>query len=596
MANPNTYPSDGRITSLQNYTAALTGGELFPIVAPGNATAGINYNVTAQFVANQFMVISTTIATVPQGGTNTSVLGTGLLLGNGTAAVSFVPATTAGLVLTSQGSTSPPIFTTAAPAEFSPQNPNTVLAGPASGVATAAPTFRALVPLDLPGLVRNAVASSYTVATTDINKLIGMIGSPSGLPFVLSLGTATGYTTSFVVTLYNESSARGWAIAPNNVATFVLWPLQTVQVFRDNNSWKLSPSTQPWLVPAGTFFQVDNVNGSDSAANDGLGTQGTNGCFATVQNAVGIIQKQAIQLGGTVGIQLPATTSTAITEQVTVIGAMPPGVAVLQINGNPTSATACQWQIANNQQAVAISDYQSMTFDGIGFSCNGTVGATFVAADQYCIADFENCDFGSNGLGGTNITVKQGGRVNILTGCSISGTTGQFLQMSAYAGGAIGSAINVVGTPNIGGLVKANQGALVNLNGLSFTGNTAGIAGQRWASQNGGIVIGDSGVTWPSGLTAGSISNGGLSDAGAANYNGSATVLAATPLVSGGTTGAGYTFFSVTDLGMFAGTGVPSLTAATSALYLRNDAVSSTTRLYINTNGGSTWVGLTATG
>src|ERR1700722_15348767 len=114
MANPSTYPSDGRITSLQNYTTALTGGELFPVVAPGNATAGINYNVTASQVASSLLPL--------------------------------VPA----------------------------QNPNTVFAGPASGVATAAPSFRALVPLDLPGLVRNAVSSSYTVATTDMNKLIDL--------------------------------------------------------------------------------------------------------------------------------------------------------------------------------------------------------------------------------------------------------------------------------------------------------------------------------------------------------------------------------------------------------------------------------------
>ena len=49
-----TYPSDGRITSLFNYTAALTGTELMVLVAPGNAAAGVNYNVTTQFLAAQF--------------------------------------------------------------------------------------------------------------------------------------------------------------------------------------------------------------------------------------------------------------------------------------------------------------------------------------------------------------------------------------------------------------------------------------------------------------------------------------------------------------------------------------------------------------
>lgn len=66
MANPPTFPSDGRITTLQNYTAAFTGGELFPIVAPGNATAGINYNVTASTVAQNVLALT--------GGTAFSVL------------------------------------------------------------------------------------------------------------------------------------------------------------------------------------------------------------------------------------------------------------------------------------------------------------------------------------------------------------------------------------------------------------------------------------------------------------------------------------------------------------------------------------------
>jgi hypothetical protein len=110
MANPSTYPSDGRITSLQNYSSAFTGGELFTIVAPGNATAGINYNATSQFIAGQMVALSTTIVQVPFGGTGTSVLSTGVLLGNGTAAIGAAAATTAGYPLISNGSASAPSF------------------------------------------------------------------------------------------------------------------------------------------------------------------------------------------------------------------------------------------------------------------------------------------------------------------------------------------------------------------------------------------------------------------------------------------------------------------------------------------------------
>lgn len=455
MANPPTFPSDGRMTTLQNFTGTLTGGELFEVVSPGNPSLGVNYNINATTLAANLLPLS------------------------------------------------------------GAQSPNTVFAGPASGVATAAPVFRALVPLDLPGLVRNAVASSYAVATTDRNKLIGLGGNPAGLPFVLSLSTASNFTTGFPVTLYNESTTRGWAIAPNGVATFILWPLQTVQVFNDNNAWKLSPAKQPWVVPANTTFNVDNVNGTDSSANDGLGAQGTNGAFATVQNAFNAVQRLTAQLGATLNIQLPPVTATAITEQITVGGAMPEGVETLNLLGNISTATNCQWQIGTGQVAATQSDYQSITYNGIGFSSVGS-GATFVAADQYCIADFDNCDFGSN-PNGVDVAAKQGAKINIISGNSISGQCAQFLQMTGRANVSLLAGIRVVGTSNVGLFLNVNQGAMVNVNGLSFTGNTSGLSGQQFLAQNGGLIVGNNSVSWPSGMSAGTTASGGISDAGLTN-------------------------------------------------------------------------------
>jgi hypothetical protein len=79
------------------------------------------------------------------------------------------------------------------------------------------------------------------------------------------------------------------------------------------------------------------------------------------------------------------------------------------------------------------------------------------------------------------------------------------------------------------------------------------------------------------------------------SYSGSIRALSTTAPPSGGTTGAGFVFFSTPNFGIFGGTGSPTLSAATSSLYLRLDASSATTRAYINTNGSTTWAGLTAT-
>lgn len=61
MANPPTFPSDGRLTTLQNFTGSFTGGELFEVVSPGNASLGVNYNVTSSQLASGITNLSKTL-------------------------------------------------------------------------------------------------------------------------------------------------------------------------------------------------------------------------------------------------------------------------------------------------------------------------------------------------------------------------------------------------------------------------------------------------------------------------------------------------------------------------------------------------------
>lgn len=79
------------------------------------------------------------------------------------------------------------------------------------------------------------------------------------------------------------------------------------------------------------------------------------------------------------------------------------------------------------------------------------------------------------------------------------------------------------------------------------------------------------------------------------SYSGSIRALSTTGVPAGGTTGAGIVFFSVPNFGIFGGSGIPTLSAATGSLYLRNDGATATTRVYVNSSGSTTWVGLTAT-
>jgi hypothetical protein len=62
---------------------------------------------------------------------------------------------------------------------------------------------------------------------------------------------------------------------------------------------------------------------------------------------------------------------------------------------------------------------------------------------------------------------------------------------------------------------------------------------------------------------------------------------------AGGTTGTGITMSTTANLGVFFGSGAPTLSAAKGSLYLRTDGSGTTDRAYINTNGTTTWTALT---
>jgi hypothetical protein len=50
------------------------------------------------------------------------------------------------------------------------------------------------------------------------------------------------------------------------------------------------------------------------------------------------------------------------------------------------------------------------------------------------------------------------------------------------------------------------------------------------------------------------------------------------------------------SLGIYFGTGLPTVIAGTGSIYIRVDGSSSTTRLYSNLNGSTSWTSLVATG
>lgn len=70
--------------------------------------------------------------------------------------------------------------------------------------------------------------------------------------------------------------------------------------------------------------------------------------------------------------------------------------------------------------------------------------------------------------------------------------------------------------------------------------------------------------------------------------NGSLTVQPSTAIPAGGGQSVGYTISSTANFGVFAGSGVPTLSAAQGSLYMRSDG-GPFARAYVNTDGGATY-------
>jgi hypothetical protein len=83
-----------------------------------------------------------------------------------------------------------------------------------------------------------------------------------------------------------------------------------------------------------------------------------------------------------------------------------------------------------------------------------------------------------------------------------------------------------------------------------------------------GPVVSNNGFSSPSSVTA--LSGSGVTAGGAA------ALLATTA-----------------GVGVYVGSGAPTVSAAKGSLYLRTDGSSTSTRAYINTDGGTTWTNIT---
>lgn len=77
--------------------------------------------------------------------------------------------------------------------------------------------------------------------------------------------------------------------------------------------------------------------------------------------------------------------------------------------------------------------------------------------------------------------------------------------------------------------------------------------------------------------------------------DGVANVSASVAPPAGGSVTARLLFGNVAGFGIYYGTGLPTVSAALGSIYFRRDGSSTTTRMYVNTDGGTTWTNFITT-
>ena len=212
-----------------------------------------------------------------------------------------------------------------------------------------------------------------------------------------------------------------------------------------------------------------------------------------------------------------------------------------------------------------------------GLSLSGNViSAVNLTANITTTANIAGGNLKSTGIMSATANVTGG---NILTGGLISATanitsTANITGGNILTSGLISVTGNITGGNVLGG---------ANVNATLFTGTTVSVTGN--------ITGGN--VNTGSATATGNVQSGNVLSVGVVSAVGNATILSSTAVPVGGTTGAGYKLSNTVNLGVFFGSGAPTLTAAKGSLYLRTDGSTTSNRMYVNTDGATAWTAVT---
>ena len=313
------------------------------------------------------------------------------------------------------------------------------------------------------------------------------------------------------------------------------------------------------------------------------------------------------------------------------------------------STGVLSWAGANSKAASIVATGAALTLTGGAASTWGTSSGAlnlsgfaglYLKVNGTTIADAGGTDSasltlaagkslaGAAGAGALNFGAMTGATALPTGNLSWAGAATKTLSLVAAGAAAVtssGGALTLTGGAastwsTSSGALTVDSAAALNLGTTGATGVNIGHGSVSNVITGGGnaLAVGANGSTNPVlkvDASAGSVATG-LAVTGAAAASGVAlqaissganesltinakgtgtlTLQSAVAVPAGGSAACGILASATADLGLYFGSGAPTLSAAKGSLYMRTDGSSASTRAYVNTDGATTWTNLTS--